>query len=276
MDNETLRKVQLAQLEIAKEFRRVCDENEIPYFIDWGSMLGAIRHKGFIPWDDDMDFGMLRADYERFLKIAPEKLGEEYFLQTWDTDPSFPNAFAKIRKKGTVYIEATMEKSNAHNELFIDVFPYDVYPNTPKQAKKAGRTIYCCANTLFIQNKVRPWMHHSSRLKRFLAKCKYIPFWVLSKLIRRDTLKKKYTEAMTCANSEKPVYYYGNVKAISCGEHPIPAECYDSMIEMPFENENFKVPVGYDRILTCLYGDYMTPPPEDKRGNRHGIIELKL
>ena len=74
MDNETLRKVQLAQLEIAKEIKRVCDENNIKYFLDSGTLLGAVLHKGFIPWDDDMDIGMLRDEYEKFLQIAPEKL----------------------------------------------------------------------------------------------------------------------------------------------------------------------------------------------------------
>lgn len=81
MDNNTLRKVQLAQLEIAKEIKRVCDENDIKYFLDAGTLLGTVRHKGFIPWDDDMDIGMLRKEYDKFVKIAPEKLEKNYFCR---------------------------------------------------------------------------------------------------------------------------------------------------------------------------------------------------
>ena len=162
MDNETLRKVQLAQLEIGKEIKRVCDENGIKYFLDSGTLLGAIRHKGFIPWDDDMDMGMLREDYERFIEIAPKELKPEYFLQTWKTDKSYPYAFAKIRKKGTVFIEAVSQKTNAHNEIFVDVFPYDIYPDDETVRTKLTKKIMLLKYSLWMKDGMTPWLRHKS------------------------------------------------------------------------------------------------------------------
>ncbi|MDE5990369.1 MAG: LicD family protein, partial [Clostridia bacterium] len=90
MDKDVLRKVQLLQLKIAKEIKRICDKNNIDYILDSGTLLGAVRHKGFIPWDDDMDIAMTREEYNRFIDVAKIELGEEYFFQTWDTDNNYP------------------------------------------------------------------------------------------------------------------------------------------------------------------------------------------
>ena len=106
MEKDLLRKVQLTQLEIAKEIHRVCEENDIRYFLSDGTFLGAVRHQGFIPWDDDMDIGMLREDYEKFCRIAPQKLGEKYVFQNWYTDPNYGLPFGKVMKRGTVYQES--------------------------------------------------------------------------------------------------------------------------------------------------------------------------
>ena len=100
MDDVMLRNVQLIQLEIAKEVKRICEQNNISYFMDGGTLLGAVRHKGFIPWDDDLDFGFTRDNYEKFIATAKKNLSSEFFLQTWDSDREYGYAFCKNTKEG--------------------------------------------------------------------------------------------------------------------------------------------------------------------------------
>lgn len=275
MDNETLRKVQLAQLEIAKELKRVCDENGIKYFMDSGTLLGAVRHKGFIPWDDDMDFGMLRDEYEKFVAVAPKALKEEYFLQTWDTDEGYAFSFAKIRKKDTLFIETVSQKSTAHNGVYIDIFPYDVYPDGITERKKQKREVMRYNYTLLMKGKVYPWLRHKNAIKRFLGFCKYVPYILLSKITSREKIKEKYQKARTMYNGTQSSAVC-EMGMMDYGTMVIPSSCFEGYISLPFEDCEFSAPIDSHLYLTHAYGDYMTLPPEDQRDNRHQILQLKL
>ncbi len=276
MDCITLRKVQLAQLEIGKEIKRICDENEIRYFLDSGTLLGAIRHKGFIPWDDDMDIGMLRKDYERFIQIAPQKLKEGFFLQTWRTDKGYPYAFAKVRKKGTVFIEAVSQRTDAHNEIFVDVFPYDVFPDSSKERKKLCRKISTLKYGLWMKNGVEPWMRHKGVLKRLMVRGKYIPYWLYARVHDRNLMIVEYEKLMSMYNNEESKYYVEQSGGTPFGKWLIPTECFREYEEMLFENIPFTVSKSYDLYLRTVYGNYMQYPPVEERENRHQIVEVKL
>src|SRR5699024_5455265 len=129
MNKNILRKLQLTQLEILIEFDRICRENDLKYQIHYGTLLGAVRHKGFIPWDDDIDVGMLREDYNIFLKLANEKINNKYFIQNHKTDPEYIHSFTRITKNNTVSMQNTYSEIDMHQGIFIDVFPLDKIQN---------------------------------------------------------------------------------------------------------------------------------------------------
>lgn len=120
---------------------RVCEKHNILYWLDSGSMLGAVRHNGFIPWDDDLDIKMYRDDYEKFLAVAPQELKKQYFLQTHQTDSEYPLFFAKVRKNNTFIDEKRYRRLNIHKGIYVDIFPVDKLGSNIKVAKKHCRKL---------------------------------------------------------------------------------------------------------------------------------------
>lgn len=264
-----LEKAHRIQLEIASETRRICEKHGIKYSLIAGTLLGAIRHKGFIPWDDDLDIGMLRPEYERFLKVAETELSGEYFLQTWDTDDEFGMPFAKIRKNGTVYIEKNSSKTNQHKGIYIDIFPFDVCPENKLSVMMHKTKTFIYKKALISKLGYEVWDDNRSlkHIVYMLIKLLSWPFSLgfIKKVFKREMCKYQNIDS-------------GLVVAIggSYGydRETIRREWLDDLQLIEFENQKFLAPVGYDQYLTRLYGDYMVLPPEDKRYNRHNIIEV--
>ncbi len=119
----TLRELQLCELQILKDVKRVCDNHRIKYYLSSGTLLGAVRHQGFIPWDDDIDIMMPYDDYRRFLKVAQGELGEQYFVQNSETDDSYAFAYTHIRKNNTAVLRDWDLMNFSHHGVWIDVFP---------------------------------------------------------------------------------------------------------------------------------------------------------
>lgn len=272
MDNEKLRRVQLVQLEIAKEVKRICEENNITYFLDSGTLLGAVRHKGFIPWDDDMDFAMMRGDYERFTEIAPKKLNSRYELITWKNEPMYPHQFAKVIKRGTIYREETRH-DDGKNGIYIDVFAYDHFPNGGFKRKYEGFLIMAYRAMIRAKCNTKMWTYQNHfHIDRWL---KNLPFRFMSIFYSKAILVNKYEFLAKKYNDvdTELLFPQGTTKY---GKWVIPKKCFDGYIEIEFEDDIFMAPIDYDTYLKHTYGDYMKLPPKNKRENRHSIVELSF
>ena len=268
LTQDELRKAQLLMLKILKEVHRICEENNIKYFLSDGTLIGAVRHNGFIPWDDELDIGMLREEYEKFCKIAPEKLGEEFVLQTTETDPGYGLQFGKVMLKDTVWLESLVANTKRnYTGIYIDVFPYDKIPSG-KFAQYVIRNRYRFVNGLisiklnYISVKnVRGFF----RKLFFFYKIFLSRIFSLKKLIDvRDKLCKKYVHKdKNIIVTKYGGSFYNNQNTL---------QAYSNYKLNDFEDMKFYIPTEYNDILTNLYGDYMILPAEEARNN-HGIYK---
>ena len=264
MDKQTLRKVQLILLEMLKDIDSVCKRHKIQYFLDSGTLIGAVRHRGFIPWDDDLDIGMLRADYEKFSSIAQAELGEKYFWQTWDTDPDYPIPFGKVRKRGTKYVESK-SKELKENGFFIDILPYDYAPNSVEKCERIRNRQWLLYRMLLMKDGYKPWYETNEvNLKKRIG---YIPFSIVSKLVTKRMIISQYMKTINCVEEKTLVYQ-------QTGKKYYKASWMQNTVTLEFEGEQFPVVDHYHEWLTKAYGDYMTPPPPHERENRHQIYKL--
>lgn len=258
-------------LEIVKTVVKICDENNLLYYMLGGTMLGAIRHKGFIPWDDDIDLGLPRKDYETFLRIAPNLLPSHYKLVNYKTDPNYHYYITRILDTNTKVIENRFASEGKYTSASIDIFPLDGSPNG-----NIARWYFC--KKLLIHRAAS-----SLHFKKVIDKRKR-PFGeeLLLKFIKlfpTDKMFDFYNQLAICDKMLKQYdmsesLYTGNCMGAYRDKELIPTEWYgvDSFYE--FENIRLRGIKEYHKYLSQLYGDYMQLPPEDNRRIHFTIVEI--
>lgn len=257
LSSEDLRKLQLIELEMIVEVDRICRKYQIEYSLDGGTLLGAARHKGFIPWDDDADVIFTRHEYARFCRACKKELDtERFFLQDYRTDPNYRWGYAKLRRKDTEFVRLGQEHMKYRTGVCIDVFVVDHVPDG-----KLMRRLYYGAN--FCIRKVL-----YSELGQVAAQSAWqrTVYRILYKIPRDSMFRVRNCLAARCNRKNTELvshllYQYPTKES----RYGMPAECFEHYQDMEFEGMQLRGFVEYDRYLTLLYHDYMVLPPPEKR-----------
>lgn len=260
-----LEKLKKVGLDILKEFIRVCDLMDLKYYLAYGTLIGAVRHEGYIPWDDDVDVYMPRPDYEIFMKDGKKYLKDNYFVQNNDTDPEYLLRFAKLRDSNTTLIEEEYKNYTINHGIFIDIFPLDGYQKgkdfildmrvKPKAFEESDsenkfKDGFAAFNMKIIQ-KIGP---------------------ILNKKINLEKTMNSYEERakkFSYKNSDYVAEMVGSIYLV-----PMKKEVFGEGKLMKFEDIYARVPDDYDTCLRLLYGDYKKLPPKDQREPHHNFVAM--
>lgn len=265
---KTLRKLQLAQLLILKKIDKLCLDNGLTYYLVGGTLLGAIRHQGFIPWDDDVDIAMYRDDYNRLQEILKEQYTEEFYLQTPSIDKNYNRQIAKIRLKGTLQVEKNLSDIEMNHGIYIDVFPLDYV------RKNGGIVLFLrgkLIRILFAYNTMRSGKKSKMPLPKQIIKT--MTTWI-TYLIPRRFVSFLFDYLCTMDNKKECEYTTSFLSGYGWKKQLQPNNVYGKGTKVNFEDYKFNAPAKYDKLLSSLYNNYMKLPPLEKRHSGHELSEI--
>ena len=273
-DLSIIQVIQKKELAIFKEFIRVCEKHQLTYFALGGTLLGAVRHKGFIPWDDDIDIGMPREDYNKLMNLSPDEFNFPYKLVNEKNTPSFTKAFMNLQDSTTKIL---MTYSNVSHEesLWIDIFPIDGLPSSPIK-KYLHETRYLFSRMMVQLSQFNKIVNQKKEgrplLEKLLIKlAKVVNF---EKLLSYKFWQNNYVSTISKYGMEEG--YAGNYTGAYKLRELVPSDYFGDGAQLLFEDIMIKVPLKYKEYLIAIYGDdYMQLPPENKRiPHQYNIINL--
>lgn len=269
-DQETLKKVQRAELSILKDFVSLCDRHGLVYFGIAGTGIGALRHKGFIPWDDDIDVAMPREDYEKFRKLVRDEMGDKYLLMNTEENENYPLMTARLMLRGTEFREEALKDIDCPLGIFLDLYPLDKVSDDPEECKKQFRDAWFWSKMMILRSIPFPVLGFGGiKAKAAHAVCAAV-YGVMAMLhISKRWLYRKCLEACTrYSRLEKTARIdflcdttpYMNIHETK-GLFPLQ--------KLQFEDIYLDFPGNLHDNLTREYGEYMQLPPEEKRKNHY-------
>lgn len=252
LQDRDLRRLQLVEYEMICEVDRICRKNNIHYTLYAGTLLGAVRHQGFIPWDDDADIAFLPEEYEKFFQACKTDLDtERFFLQDYRTDQYYRWGYAKLRRNNSAFIREGQEHMKYHSGICIDLFTLYNVPDNPIRRKLYFDAFFLIRKTLYSEaGKVSAPNAFLRSVYKILSKIpKETVFRAANKIIYKKPTERLNLLYIMTSNSKPGV----------------PRRCFSGYTQLRFEDRDFMVMQGYDEMLRVAYGDYMKLPPEDSR-----------
>lgn len=275
-NDQILHRVQQLELSILDDFMRVCKENNLPWWAFAGSGIGALRHQGFIPWDDDIDVGLLRKDYDRIGQIFKEQFPDKYIVVNADEFPSYPLPSTRITLKDSLFVEESLKKvKDCPFGIFLDVYAFDNVAPDPAKAKKQILKAWFYGKMMILASVPFPVIPIYG-IKKKIVHAGTAVVWAVMRLFRVSPgrLFRKLKKAATRYNDQPAsAYVFPNDLDPFCNVYE--AEDLFPLRTLPFEGREVCFARNLEKHLTRFYGDYMQLPPVEKRKN-HFPNKLKF
>lgn len=272
-DQETLGRVQQEELKILKDFIGLCERHGLTYFALAGTGIGALRHKGFIPWDDDIDVGLPRRDYEQFIRYAQEEFADRYNVVCAETNENFPLMTMRWTKKGTKFREESLQHIDCDLGIFLDIYAFDNLHDDDALMKKQAQTAWLWSKLLILRSIPHPVLGFTgakAKLVQFV--CAAVHYAMALFHVSKKWLYRKCKQA-SCRYNDIPTKRIAYLCDTSPYSNMVSLENLDPLLELDFEDVKLKFPNNLHEMLTAVYGDYMQLPPVEKRKN-HFPFEL--
>ena len=257
-------KLKRYEIDILDEFVTICNKNKIRYFLAYGTLLGAVRHKGFIPWDDDIDIYLKPEDYYKFKEVMLKNPLDKYFYQSLETEKYYSLLFAKLRMNNTSVVEEKTKGEKTHNGIFLDVFPLMPFPVRKEAQDKLLFRLTVMKLMIEADLKTRSLYDNYGTAGKILSNV----FKIVPRKIRNKIVASLLRKCLLTNEVYEKYYCFIDGKTFD-------RDLFDKIIKIDFEGKKYSAPKNYDKYLTSMYGDYMTPPPVDARKG-HSFISVEF